>query len=250
MRTYWKTRVVEVGGGGETFYKALNNPGGGLPALNGSESDPSYPVAVDPMGHVIGDNPLSNPSRFADWLGDTQTAFPRRNLSVITSQPLAQRTCTLMDTLGYTEDGVPTDDREMRYNWLWIIQRPNNTSQFTANMTIVVFDRRAHLYAPTGSEAVYPNVTANPGQSSLQFQSAPDVRPGAWILDASINVPSRPTIRHANFYRVTAVNGTQVELQSPIKTPSDGNTNQYSGTFIVLRGVSGVYTRSPLTAGD
>jgi hypothetical protein len=161
-----------------------------------------------------------------------------------------------MDTLGYDEFGNPTDEREMRYNWLWIIQRPNNTSRYTANMTVVVFDRRANLYAPVGSEAVYSNVAATPGTNSLIFSGAPDIKPGTWIMDATIGSVVNPVtnktviIRNANFYRVTAVNGPQVELQSPVKALSDGSATLYSGTFVVLRGVSGVYTRSPLTAGD
>jgi len=258
MRTYWKTQVVEANGSSELFYAALTNPdpssGGNNHNVTASGTDPSLPVFVDPMGFVA--RAIAGPSQY--WVGDGgSTNIPRRNLNSLgTSTQLAQRTCSLMDTLGYTDDGVPTDDREMRYNWLWVLQRPNINSPYTANMTIVVFDRRAHLYAPTGSEAVYSGVTATPGQSSLTFGSAPDIKPGAWIMDgsnttvASINTGATITIRNANFYRVTAVNGTQVELQSPIKNLSDNSATPYSATFIVLRGVSGVYTRSPLTAGD
>jgi len=259
LRNYWKTQVVEAGGGGEPFYASLFDPdptagAGAFPhGVTATGTDMSLPVIIDPMGSVARLN--TDPSMY--WVGDGgATNIPRRNLALLGSSPqLAQRTCTLMDTLGYDEFGVPTDDREMRYNWLWVVQLPNCSNAKTANMTVVVFDRRAHLYAPTGSEAVYPVATVNPGTTSLVFSSAPDMKPGAWIMDATVYSAANPTvgrpgIRHANFYRVTAVDGVNVELQSPIKTPSDNNNAAYTGTFVVLRGVSGVYSRPPLTAGD
>jgi hypothetical protein len=264
MRTYWKTQFIEPLrqpslGAYDPAFDALDDPDGPGPAASSlpqaGPNEASYPVVIDPMGYVIGNSPISNPGRSQNWIGDSPTNLPRRNLATIGSTLLAQRTCTLMDTLGYDDFGNPTDEREMRYNWLWIIQRPTNSSKFAAaNMTIVVFDRRANLYAPLGSEAVYQNVLATPGTNSLIFGASPDIKPGAWIMDATVYHPlaptiGRPGIRHANFYRVSAVNGQQVELQSPIKTPTD-NGGAYNGTFVVLRGVSGVYSRSPLTSGD
>jgi hypothetical protein len=159
-----------------------------------------------------------------------------------------------MDGLGYDENGAPTADRELRYNWLWIVQRPINQNRLSANLTVVVFDRRAHLYAPDpGSEFVFTGVTFTPGTTSVTVSGNPDIKPGAWVMDASVNVTlptPRPAIRHAYFYRVTAVNGGTLELQSPLKTPSDGNSNAYTGTLVILRGVAGVYQRPMLTAGD
>jgi hypothetical protein len=73
-------------------------------------------------------------------------------------------------------------------------------------------------------------------------------------MDATVFHPGaatigRPGMRHANFYRVVSVNGTTVELQTPIKTPRD-NGGAYTATFIVFRGVSGVFVKPPLTAGN
>src|SRR5262249_41714718 len=75
FRTYWKTQVVEPlmqqpPGTPDPFYNVLNTPGGGLPALNGTETLPSYPVAVDPMGFLAPRPNSTNPSANPSWLGD------------------------------------------------------------------------------------------------------------------------------------------------------------------------------------
>jgi hypothetical protein len=128
---------------------------------------------------------------------------------------------------------------------------------------VVVFDNRPHLFAPPGMEVLHsafftPGITAvtvNHGANA-----GPDVKPGAWIMDATVydpNVPSvgRPLIRHANPYQivsVTPVSATQtiLELQTSVKTRTDNLTGGYTGTLVVLRGASGVFTRPPLAAGQ
>jgi hypothetical protein len=189
-----------------------------------------------------------------DKLGDLnpgpQSDIPRRSLSAVTTPQYAQRICSLMDGLGYDENGAPTADRELRYNWMWVIRRPINQNRSTVDLTVVVYSQRAHLYAPDpGSEQVFTGVTFNPGTTSVTVAGNPDIKPGAWIMDATVNVLNRPTIRYANFYRVTAVNGGTLELQSPLKSPSDG-LGSYNGTLVILRGVANVYQRPMLTAGD
>jgi hypothetical protein len=256
FRTYWKTQIVESPNPNtESFWAALDNPNAPPlpPALNhagltpaGLTSEVSYPVFVDSMGYV------ARSGMSQAWLGDSGTTnVPRTTIgSVGSNSLLALRTCSLMDGLGYNDDGVPTTDRELRYNFLWVIQRPVNQNRFTANLTIVVFDNRPNLFAPVGSEQVFNNVPVTPGTSSITLGSVPDIKPGGWIMDASVGIPGRPGIRHANFYRVTAINGSTLELQSPIKAPSDNINAAYTGTFVILRGVSGVYQRPLLTAGN
>jgi hypothetical protein len=249
FRTIWKTNVVE-GNGSEPFHTAMTDPDGSgalPPALTG----PSYPVAVDPMGFVARNVTVR------DWVGDVPTRLARRNLNAVTSNQHALRLCSLMDTMGFNE-GVPDPgERELRYNWLWVLRRPDVADPHTCDMTVVVFDRRAHLHATTGAEDVLATINNGtiPGQSSLTFNAfnpETNIRPGKWIMDATISptVPTpRPGIRHANFYRIVSVTGNTVELQSPIKMPSDNNGTAYTGTFIVFRGVSGVFVRPPLKAG-
>lgn len=253
FRTYWRTTVSEVPEASinEQFFAALNDPdgSGSFPALATNSTEVSYPVFVDPMGFVArGSSPFQ-------MVGDaSNTGIGRRNLLAVTNagglaNQTAQRLCSLMDSIG-SDNGVPNTDRELRYNFLWVIQRPNNSQTKTVNLTVVVFDRRANLFAPPGSEQVIltPNNGTVPGTTSVTFTSAPDIKPGAWIMDGSINV--RAGLRHANFYRVTAVDGNTVELQSPIKTASDGSNNPYTGTFVILRGVSGVYEKGKISSTD
>jgi len=78
------------------------------------------------------------------------------------------------------------------------------------------------------------------------------------VMDATVNPPNlfasgvRP-LRHANLYRVVSVvqdastNATFLELQTPVKAPTDNDTTRgYDGKLVVLNGVSGVFTRRML----
>jgi hypothetical protein len=158
-----------------------------------------------------------------------------------------------MDGMGYDEHGHPqtiggVSDREIRYNWLWVLQRPQNSNRFTATMTVVVFDNRPHLFAPTGAETYFPGVSWTPGTTSVTVTGTPDVKAGGWVMDATVINTTTNKTRHANFYQVVSVNGSALELQSPIKKSNDPNvTGAYAGPLVVLRGVSGVYVRPPLT---
>ena len=251
MRTVWKNQF-EPGATLEAFYPAMLDPDGAGP-MQPATTGPSYPVAVDPMGYVARPT-ASNPRSVREWVGDDRTfvRIPRHTLnSVGTNSQYALRLCSLMDTMGFQE-GVPNGDRELRYNWLWVLQMPNVSDPKTANMTAVIFDRRAHLHATLGAEDVLIASNTTPGLSSVTFDAfnaETKILPGSWIMDGTTALPApRRGIRNANFYRVTAVNGQTVELQTPIKTPTDGNLNPYTATFVVWRGVSGVYVRSPLKA--
>lgn len=247
FRTYWRTEIAEKATVTEPFFTALDDPdgAGAIPALNATNiNEVSYPVFVDPMGWAA----RSGASQ--SLVGDSgNTGVGRRNITAAANAQYAQRLCSLMDSIG-SDNGVPNTDRELRYNFLWVIQRPRQSDKNTVNLTVVVFDRRANLFAPPGSEQVIQTVNNGtiPGTTSVTFASVPDIKPGAWIMDGSINV--RPGLRHANFYRVTAVDGNTVELQSPIKTASDGSNNPYTGTFVILRGVSGVYEKGKISSTD
>ena len=260
FRSYWKKHVVEAASR-DPFFLALDQPAAGMPPCLPHE--PSYPVVVDPMGFLARGLLMLN----QNWFGDPPTRIPRRNLQVVGNNPTAALSlCSLRDGITADDNGNPTPEREFRYNFLWVVQRPRNADRFHANLTIVVFDRRAHMYAPLGSEQVFHNVTFNPGQTSLLLEHIPGVSPnqleirsGDWVMDGTIYDPSsgipvgRRGLRHAYFYRVTAMTetptGTLLEIQPPLRTPADGNLASYPGTLILLRGVSGVFVRHPLT-GD
>src|SRR5437764_233909 len=80
--------------------------------------------------------------------------IPRVSLSTFTTRrAIAQnsravRYCRQLDGLLFGEgDAVATqnsiDMRELRYNWLWVLQRPVNSNRHTVRMQVVVFNRRA-----------------------------------------------------------------------------------------------------------
>jgi len=255
----------------------------------------SYPVIVDPMGllarpnYYFGDSPnFSMIPRCSLAIVPTISANP--NLQAM----FAYRSCSLTDSLGYYDNGYPTNDLEMRYNWFWVLQRPQfinevspivgvngvvnsnvpnqqvsigyapnmNLNLYTANMTVVVFDRRTLLYPPSnvpGFEVVFTasftsgltNVTLN----LTAADQALDLKPGSWVMDATINPNAVPfPIRQAQFYRVvsiTQINATQVnlELQSPVSPPTGYSPLGFTwtGTLVALKGVSGVFVRPQLT---
>ncbi len=254
LRSYWKSEIVEKGGAGESFFAALDDPDGpGAEFMPADIDDASYPVLIDPMGFVARPTPENK-----NWVGDPlpgparATNLPRRTLASIGGNaPLAQRVCSLMDGLGYDDNGRPTQDRELRYNWMAVVQRSSNRNKFASNLAIVVFDNRPHLYAPPGVESVLTVPNFTPGLTSATIPGSPDIKAGNWLLDATVGTgPSK--IRHANFYRVVSAtpNGTDtvLELQTPIKPRSDGSLAPFPATVVVLRGVSGVFFRPQLTS--
>jgi len=256
FRSYWKKHVVEAAIP-DPFFDALNQPASGMPPCLPHE--PSYPVVIDPMGYLARGR--------QNWVGDSLTLIPRRNLQVVdqvvdtnltAALSLSLSLCSLRDGITADDNGNPTPEREFRYNFLWVVQRPRNADRFHANLTIVVFDRRAHMYAPLGSEQVF-TVLFEPRKSHVEiprvFRNQLEVRAGDWALDGTIHAPGgngRPGIRHARFYRIAAITdtpaGARLALETPISIPSDNIIAPYQGTLVLLRGVSGVFVRSPLTA--
>jgi type II secretory pathway pseudopilin PulG len=278
FRSYWKSLTEQptfTPATSEPFYQALNSPGD--PALPAPLIDEwSYPVLVDPMGFVARSGQVNQ-----TWVGDLNagsrtTNVPRRSLNLITNpatnggnQSLySMKLCSLPDSLSYNDDGVPQNpvstlaEREWRYNWAWVVQRTNRNPN-AATLTIVVFDKRAPLFTPAGSEVAF-GANFTPGSTTVVVTGTPDLKPGGWVMDATVGIVTnfsppgpRPTpLRHANFYQVVSVTPggagtTNLELQTVVKAPSDTGFNPsasagYTGTLVVLRGVSGVYPKPPL----
>ena len=105
----------------------------------------------------------------------------------------------------------------------------------TTNVTVVLFDKRAPNFAPSGValETVWQPVTAAEGQTLVSFKgrydngTLPPVQRGGWLMDCSIALIDRsgktpvavnfdpnttgrgkndqPWIRNAQFYRVVSV---------------------------------------------
>jgi prepilin-type N-terminal cleavage/methylation domain-containing protein len=252
-----------------------------------TDPGPSYPVVVDPMGEYRPWNvaPMSNAQQF-DWVGGMkgpgfpmgnpallnhptayppqvrQLRLPRRNLALVGSQganaaAYALRTCSLLDGMGYDSSGAGVNpqssqvERDKRYNWLWVLQRPSNKVQDTVGVTVVVFEKRAHQYVPKNinPESVfepypYQPVTIGPpnnpqpnpfrpitgweiGETKLQFVQgqAPPVQKGGWICDVTWSPGAGPQggkrvsgIRNCNFYRVVSVTDYTVTAGNPLQT--------------------------------
>lgn len=244
---------------------------------------PSRPVVIDPMG-----SRARRGNNNEIWLGDLdamgnqQTAIPRVNLADLNNpdpaiaNPLALRYCSQMDGLTFDDGGKVApgvDMRELRYNWMWVVQRPVNRDRFTLRMQVVVYDKRTHMYAPVGSEAVIPGtpvagsaapiITFVPGTTILTgIPATSEVRKGTWVMDASTTADiAGRLIRHAEFYRVTSVteeaNATlTLELHRPI-VRADGlvdraslpanNPFRYDGTLVIMPAVVEVFERPLLT---
>jgi hypothetical protein len=201
------------------------------------------------------------------------TAVQRVTLDKVgTNKTLALRFCSQMDGLSFNEGGAvnPADPnfsaatmRELRYNWMWVLQRPVYRDRSTTRMQVVVYDKRAHLYAPPGSEAVFA-ATFVPGTSEITGVSgAAEVRKGMWVMDATsgTDVNGR-SVRHAEFYRVTGITDTgtsfTLEVHKPVAradgrvdraNPPATNTERYGGLLVLLPAVADVFERPVLTTG-
>jgi len=268
MRAYWKTEFVEQNGANEMLpqgaWTAFDDPDGAGSLPPAAAGEPSYPVMIDPMGYLV--RPGS--------VGDSGASkLARRTLSKLNgNQQYSFRACSLMDGMGYDENGRPsapggpgTAERELRYNWAWVLQRPVNggANNNVATMDVLVYDNRPYLYASTGMEGVFDTAAplVVPGSTSLNLSKTagilPNVKPGMWIMDVTdptVNLPTTNKIRHAYCYQVMTAkpdltgNVVYLELQTPLKKAIDPGwtPTSYKGRFVVLRGVTGVYPRAPL----
>ena len=278
MRWYWKYYIVGQGTPTSAssypqpdFTNAFINPNQAVTAaLNSTSPGLSYPVFVDPMGYSAPWHPSSMQHMVAGlgWV-------PRSNLAQLGSWPNPLRVCSMLDGFTYNQSGWPTNpnggvERDMRYNWLWVLQQQNiilPPANSTVTMTIVVYDKRAPLFAPVGSEIAFPPVTVQPGSTSITLPYSggrPPLLKGGWVLDpgSSDGNPSSgkpPSVLQANFYRAISVidtpsvpattppSGTlSLELQTPIFR-TDGQTAAYTSRWVYLAGVSEVFTRNNLT---
>lgn len=273
MRDIHRRYVVEPEFNGaasaEPYWQAFDAPPAGLPPPLPHE--PSMPVAVDPMGVFA-----RTAGNGRDVIGDGNgTNVPRRNLSTTPSALAALRFCSQMDGLTYAEGGDVDRNtfntstmRELRYNWLWVLQRPANRDRYTVRQQVVVFDKRVHLYAPPGSESVY-TVPFVPGSTVITGvpATAEGVRKGTWVMDATVRSTVDPAdgktrqLRHAEFYRVTSVtedtstNPTTyaLEVHKPIAR-ADGLSDlgnparfAYVGSLVIHPTVVEVFERPTLT---
>src|SRR5262249_31057767 len=123
---------------------------------------------------------------------------------------------TLLDDINFPSNGVPATpvERENRYSWCYLLQRPNASFAGQVKMTVVVYSGRS--WAVQG-ESCY-NVDFQKGSTTVLVpwnpaigQAKPEIRPGRWILDATVlafpttTVTSPVADPHGDFYRVVNV---------------------------------------------
>jgi len=255
-RIWWQMEVVERPGMEDAFFTAMDNPGGSLPPRAPTDSGPSYPVFLDPIGWQARSPATQN------WMTGATNSLPRRSARPLgNSLQLTARACSLMDDITFNPNGTPDTTsgtaspgslvREGAYNWCAVIQRPVNSNRYTADLKICVFHTKG-LYGghipglnQTGSEAILSGLQLNAataGTTQIDVQlpaSALALRSGSWILDGS-----NATV--ANFYRIQSIteivagSRTILELDTPLKS----NASQ----IYVIKGLAEVFDRPQLTA--
>lgn len=205
----------------------------------------SFPVLLDPLGH------LARPAGVRDWVGKdsvgaaggvygtapaaTPLLLPRRTTVVTpdTNRDACYATCALTDDLTYQANGGAGQgeqlNRQGRYNWAALIQRPDNSRPGQANLTVLVFDGRPPFLASPGDEVVLTNGATgtyhalDAGLRSITLNvptrgadQAPLVRRGGWITLARIEAGTAG-VRQVSFHRVTGL----TELEPTTATPAN-----------------------------
>lgn len=270
IRSYWKYAVIgggTIGGATDTNLrdpdaagpltdKFTDPDGSGTLFTAAGNTELSYPVVVDPIGYYsyAGNVNLQN------FIAQNASGTPRVSTAGITSGNLAIHVASLPDDLSYDGDGQPTLSgpqlvRQGKYNWAAVLQRNPNSNTNEANLKILVFDGRPPLLNITSNEfalnvstvTIQPGVTQSLTIASLPPSEVPLLRRGGWIMDGT----NAGTIRHANFYRISAVNALgggsfAVDLETPI-IRTDSGTTAYTATFYLLVGLAEVFDRPKLT---
>jgi Tfp pilus assembly protein PilV len=257
---------------------------------------PSYPVLIDPLGYLaratalpfektwVGRNSVGTGTGgvYGTNPGVTPLLIPRRNTQATQTANPAYAACALTDDLTYQANGGAGNgteplNRQGRYNWAALIQRPDNSKPDQIDVTILVFDGRPPFLASQGDEVVLTNDAANnviyftgatPGSRSLALNvpnrgadRPPLVRRGGWVAVASMDGPAvAGGTRGVSFHRITGlttsdddqvaqyaggpqvtVTPAAVDIDPPIPAAVSANPQVY-----LLTGLSEVFPRAKL----
>lgn len=233
---------------------------------------PSYPVLVDPVGYR---QALFNSQQ---WVGVGSGTDPniigrvqRVPASFANSNTEIYRWFSLLDDISFDNDpitgGIPRNvlpppqfkiERDIRYSWAFLLQKPRTMDDSTVLCSVVVFNRRPLTLTTnlTLSEAAYlANFDTVSNTVTIDHGGVPPpIRPGDWILDATyVATTTSAGVNHGSahgfFYRVVAVtevSGTamQFEVQTPLRGfPPATTTN--AGSVIFMEGVAEVFELGP-----
>jgi prepilin-type N-terminal cleavage/methylation domain-containing protein len=232
----------------------------------------SYPVYVDPLGATVKTiNALGTGSHLPVYLEAQANKYPRILRSGVSfiqpsliSPPqsifsLYEKWFSLLDDISFdpTIPGQPSSDgvsfvRDPRYTFAYMLRQPSVQYPSLIDVTIVVYAGRAinssmASYEETpcnnvvfnGTTAIVPYGTAN-----VQPQR-PNIKPGGWILDATMPDSSTSTlVPQGYFYRVIEVVDDGATLTLELQTPVRQNTNQ--GMAIFLDNVAEVFEKGTI----
>lgn len=230
------------------------------------EDHASFPVLVDPTGFRAMAGLTAK-----DWVGgDPASNVRRRPVSFANTPAEIFRFFSLLDDINFATTGYPkvivagvppTIERDTRYTWAYLLQRPRASDPSIVNCSVVVFNRRP--LSPNGAlslnEYAYPGVSYfDPSRNVITIDYAgltpPPVRPGDWVLDSTLDVSNAPHIvPHGFFYRVVGISQisntvVEFEVQTPLR--GFGNTKivadpvrGYPGTAVVFEGIAEVFER-------
>jgi len=264
--------------------------GGSLPQIPANFTGASYPVYVDPVGRA------NFPS--GQWLADVnfmanfpyRTHLPRTSLNYFQlvsaggSGVPAQRMLTLLDDINFGPAAGPVYpsatlhevEREDRYTWTYMLQRPSANYAGLVNATIVVYSGRSSFLPGentyiTNAAGTFQGVQFIAGSNQVDVtwnpligQPKPIIKNGTWILDATCvhwdqnatppQVAVPPEGPHGFFYRVVGVtevpqtNTLTLELQTPIRasTFDPAPVLQPYGVLVVMENVVEVFEKRPL----
>ena len=157
--------------------------------------------------------------------------------------------------------------RDPRYSWAYLLRRPQTSEPSVVDCSIVVFEARDLLSLP---EYVYSTSYYDPLRNTITIDYTnnvpPPIRPGSWLLDATVIQSATAGTQHAHFYKVVSTEEfvipgspartlVRYEVASPLRGVSImpliadplNPTGQavFQGTTIVLDGVAEVYEKGP-----
>lgn len=236
---------------------------GALTSYTGYDG-PSFLVYVDGYGSLA----ITPKAQY--WVGDALSprTVARRSPSYVTLANLPSL-FNLLDDIKFADSGVADTapsggaefEREGAFSWAYLLRRPRLSVASAVDMSVVVYNhrplRRSNNLDPsesgyTGTFSLANNtvtLTWNTGT-----QSAPQIRPGGWILDGTIEIRgpagSQYPWPHGFFYRVTDVGdvtlaGANGSLQLSVGTPFREflSTSNLTGTVFIMDAVAAVYEK-------
>jgi prepilin-type N-terminal cleavage/methylation domain-containing protein len=235
---------------------------------------PSLPVYVDPLGTS------SYLAPYSQWVGggagniNGQTfGIPRSPVSFVTSSQLGLQWFSLLDDIVFDTTGttpgygypysvlgqatLPTTfERNNDFTWAYLMRRPLSGDPTVVETTVVVYYKRSLALNSSleGGEAAFSAVF-NPDTNVISVSwtagSAPNLRVGNWVLDATpipaaAGSPQPYSQMHSAFYRVVGITETSdtsmdLEVQSPLAGFTAGTTT--NGTIVVMDDVAEVFDK-------